>query len=226
MLRKFLLACGVLSSLLYLGIDSLAELRYGAYHNYTAQAISELGAIGAPTKELVEPFFIVYNLLLLAFAAGIWASAGGKGALRVIGALLAGIVAVGLVTPPMYLRGTGDVSRDLPHIVFTGVIVLFILLAIALGASLYGRRWRLYSWATIAILLVSGVWTGLEASRMAAEQAAPWLGVTERINIGAYLLWVAVLAVTLLRSEAAGRAPSAITPPSAHEARERKPITA
>jgi hypothetical protein len=39
----------------------------------------------------------------------------------------------------MYLRGSGDTSRDLPHIVLTGVIVLFILLAIALGASLYGR---------------------------------------------------------------------------------------
>lgn len=68
--RKLLLACGVLSSLLYLGIDALAALRFGDYHSYTAQAISELGAIGAPTRELVEPLFIAFSVLLLAFAIG------------------------------------------------------------------------------------------------------------------------------------------------------------
>jgi len=31
----------------------------------------------------------------------------------------------------------------------------------------------------------------------------PWLGVTERIDIGAFLLWVAVLARLLLRAHAA-----------------------
>lgn len=33
----------------------------------------------------------------------------------------------------------------------------------------------------------------------AAGQLTPWLGVAERINIGAYLLWVTVLAAILLR---------------------------
>jgi hypothetical protein len=199
MLRKALLACGLLSSLLYLGIDSLAALRFGDYHSYTAQAISELGAIGAPTRELVRPLFMMYDLLLLAFAGGVWATAGAKRPLRLIGALLAGIGAVGLVTPPMYLRGAGHVSGDLPHIVLTGLIVLFILCAIGFGTSLYGRRWRLYSWATLLVLLVSGAWTGVEAQHLAAGQPRPWLGVAERINIGAYLLWVAVLATILLR---------------------------
>jgi hypothetical membrane protein len=199
MLRKALLACGLLSSLLYLGIDSLAALRFGDYHSYTAQAISELGAIGAPTRELVRPLFMMYDLLLLAFAGGVWATAGAKRPLRLIGALLAGIGAVGLVTPPMYLRGAGHVSGDLPHIAFTGVIVVFILSAIALGTRLYGRRWRLYSWATLLVLLVSGAWTGVEARYLAAGQLTPGLGVAERINIGAYLLWVAVLSATLVR---------------------------
>ena len=199
MLRVVLLACGVLSSLLYLGIDALAALHFPDYHSYTAQAISELGAVGAPTRELVEPLFMTYNVLLLAFALGVWASAGRKRALRFIGALLAGIVAVGLVTPPMYLRGTGHVSGDLPHIVLTGFIVVFILSAVALGTSLYERRWRLYSWATLLVLLVSGAWTGLEAQHLAAGQLTHWLGIAERINIGAYLLWVAVLATILVR---------------------------
>jgi len=123
--------------------------------------------------------------------------------LRVLGALLIGIAVVGATTPPMYLRGTGGPSGDVPHIVLTAVIVLFILSAIAVGASLYGSRWRLYSWATLVIIITSGALSGVAASRLAAGQQTPWLGVAERINIGAYLLWVAGLAITLLRTREA-----------------------
>src|SRR5580765_364664 len=70
MLKRILLACGVLSSLLYVGIDALAALRYPEYHSYASQAISELGAVGAPTKELVDPLFIIYGVLLIAFGVG------------------------------------------------------------------------------------------------------------------------------------------------------------
>ena len=112
MLRKALLVCGVLSSLLYVGADLLAAVRYPGYHSFTSQAISELTAVGAPTKGLVEPLFIAYDILIF------------------------------------------------------------------------------------------GTWTGFEAARLAAQQPTPWLGVAERIHVGAYLLWVLVLAVALLRSGA------------------------
>ncbi|HET6344903.1 MAG TPA: DUF998 domain-containing protein [Myxococcota bacterium] len=201
MLRRTLLVCGILSSLLYLGIDTLAAWRYPDYHSYLSQAISELGAVGAPTRTLVDPLFLIYTIMIVAFGVGVCASAQERRALRVIGSLLIGIGAIGLVTPPMNLRGTAGVTGDLPHIVLTGVIVLFILSAIVCGAALYGRRWRLYSWATVVTLVVSGAGTGFEAGRLAAHQPTPWLGLAERINIGAYLLWTAVLAVSLLRVE-------------------------
>jgi hypothetical protein len=38
----------------------------------------------------------------------------------------------------------------------------------------------------------------LEATRLAAHQPTPWLGIAERINIGAYLLWVMALALSQL----------------------------
>jgi len=203
MLRKILLACGILSSLLYVGIDTLAAIHYGGYHSYASQAISELGARGAPTKQLVDPLFLAYDILIIAFGVGVWASANRKRALQLIGGLMIGIGAVGLVTPPMNLRGSGDISGDMPHILLTGVTVLLILAAIASGASLYGKRWRAYSFATVLTLLVSGGLTGLAATRLAAQQPTPWLGLAERINIGAYLLWVLVLAITLWREDAA-----------------------
>jgi hypothetical protein len=212
MLRKTLLVCGILSSLLYVAIDALAALRYPAYHSYLSQAISELGAVGAPTKELVDPLFLIYDLLIIAFGVGVWASGQGRRVLRVIGSLLIGIGVVGLITPPMNLRGTSGVWGDLPHIVLTGVIVLLILSAIALSASLYGKSWRWYSWATILTILLSGALTGVAAGRLAAHQPTPWLGMAERINIGAYLLWVLLLAVTLLRFKLPARATVAPDP--------------
>jgi hypothetical protein len=203
MLRKALLVCGIVSSLLYVGTDVLAAMRYGDYHSYTSRAISELYAIGAPTKQLIDPLFFTYSVLLMAFAVGVWISPGRKLALHLVGGLLIGIAVVGLVTGlffPMKLRGTSDVSGDAPHIALTAVSVLFILLAVGFGSSLYGRRFRLYSFATLLILVVFGAWAGFEGARLAAQQPTPWLGLTERINIGAYLLWVLVLAITLLRS--------------------------
>ena len=203
MLRKALLVCGVLSSLLYVGADLLAAARFPGYHDFTSPAISELTAVGAPTRGSVEPLLIAYDFLLIAFGVGVWRSAGRKRAMRLVGGLLAGIGVLGLVAipfTPMHLRGTGSLSSDAPHIAVTGVIVLFILSAVGVGAFLFGRGFRLYSLATLATLLVFGTWTSFEAARLVADQPTPWLGVSERIHIGAYLLWVLVLAVMLLRS--------------------------
>ena len=200
MLRKALLVCGILSSLVYVGADVLAAMLFPDYHSFTSQAISELTAVGAPTKPLVDPLFIIYDALLMAFGVAVWTSPGRKRAFHLVGGLLIGIAAVGSVWPPMQLRGTGDVSGDVPHIAVAGVIVLLILSAMGFGASLFGRRFRLYSLATILILLVSGALTGFAGSRLAAGHPTPWLGITERINVGAYLVWVLVLAIALLRS--------------------------
>jgi hypothetical protein len=64
------------------------------------------------------------------------------------------------------------------------VTVLFILLAMGFGASLYGRRFHLYSFVTLLTVIVFGAWAGFEGGRLAAQQPTPWLGLTERICIG------------------------------------------
>jgi hypothetical protein len=201
MVRTALLVCGILSSLLYVGTDLFAAMRYEGY-SYTAQVISELAAIGAPTQSLVSPLFTAYDVHLIAFAAGVWASAGGKRALRVVAGLLAGVALVGSVWFffPMHMRGTGITLTDTVHAVIAGVVSLLILLAIGFGATAFGKRFRRYSIATILILLVSGVLTGLDAPRIQANLPTPWVGVMERINLLGYLLWVAVLAIALLRA--------------------------
>jgi hypothetical membrane protein len=202
MAQKALLACGIISSLLYVATDVLGGLRYEGY-SFTSQAISELMAVGAPSEQFVDPLFITYGVLALAFGVGVFREAARSNrALRITGALLIGYAAAGFSGPiffEMYQRGAGGPGGDLAHIVLTGVLVLFLLLAIGFGAFALGRRFRIYSLATLLTIIVFGALTVPYGARLAAHQPTPGLGIFERINIYASLLWVAVLAVALLR---------------------------
>jgi cell division protein FtsW (lipid II flippase) len=100
----------------------------------------------------------------------------------------------------MHLRGTEFTLTDTMHIVFASVTSLLMLLAIGFGATAFGKRFRLYSIATIVLLLVFGALTGVDAPGVAANEPTPWIGVWERLQIGVYLLWVVVLAIALLRA--------------------------
>lgn len=76
-----------------------------------------------------------------------------------------------------------------------------MMLAIGFGAGFLGKRFRLYSVVTIAILVVFGTLTGIGAPRLEANLPTPWLGVWERICIASGMIWIAVLAIPLLRLE-------------------------
>jgi hypothetical protein len=200
MLRRTFLVCGILASLLYVGIDILAAIRYPGYHSFTAQSISELMARGAPTERLVDPFFLLYDGLMLAFGVGVWMSDRRRRA-RVLGGLLLAYATLGLLGPTLFemnVRGSGESTADVLHIALTAALVFLILWSVALGASLRGRWFRLYSFATLAVLVIFGVLTSLSTRGLATGEPTPWLGIMERTDIGAFLLWVVVLAVSLL----------------------------
>jgi len=214
MVRKVLLVGGVLSSLLYvIGIDVIAALAYRDYHKYVDQMVSELFAVGAPTRTLMVWLSIPYNVLVFALAVGVWVSAGRKRATHFTAAALVGYGAVstaGLLLFPMDARGTVDSQRDTLHIFATILMSIFIVAMMAFGAFVHGMRFRIYSLATIATVIVFGAWAGILARPMPGP--TPWLGLTERVNIYATMLWVAVLAVSYLRvQERAGVRPIATT---------------
>lgn len=201
MRREFLLVCGVLAPLLYIATDMLAAIRWEGY-SYTAQAISETFAIGSPTRHLVLVRSVAYSMLEIAFGLGVWGSASGKRPLRVAGVLLIAIGLVDLVAPfvaPMHLRGAERSLTDTMHIVFASVDVLFILLITGFAASAFGKLFRLYSIGTIVVVVVFGTLAGLDGPRIAANLPTPWLGMTERISVFSYMLWLLVLAIGLLR---------------------------
>jgi hypothetical protein len=113
----------------------------------------------------------------------------------------------GLLWPfaPMHTRdalaaGGGSLS-DTMHLVLASVTVLVMMAAIVTGSLAFGRRFRLYSIATVLVLTAFGALTFVDAPKVSANLPTPWIGVWERINIGAFLLWIAVLAVAVLRRD-------------------------
>lgn len=67
---RLLLACGVLSATHYVATDLLGGLPYPG-DSFTSEAISELVATGARSEPLVDPLFLPYGVLALAFGVGV-----------------------------------------------------------------------------------------------------------------------------------------------------------
>ena len=213
MSQRLLLLCGIASSALYALVNIVAPAMYPGY-DVASRAVSELSAIGAPTRPLMVATGLPYNLLVLAFAWGVWRSAEEDRPLRAVGALLAAFAMLGLAAPftAMQQRGEAFALTDALHIACTALTVLLMLLAIGFGAAAMGPRFRTYSIATLLVHLVFGAWAAAEGPRLARGEPTPWIGVTERINIGVFLLWVAVLAVVLMRAQAGGAAGARLPP--------------
>lgn len=193
-----LLACGIAAPLLYVAILAFVPLGWPGYSS-ASQTISELSAIGAPTRPLWVPLGIAFTLLLAAFGWGIWVTTRGHRRLRIAGALLITYGLFGLCWPPMHLRGAETTLTDTLHIVWTMVSLTLMLVAMLLAAASLGKRFRVYTILTIALFLVFGGLTFVEAPGVAANLPTPLIGVWERLNAVASQLWLIVLAVTLLR---------------------------
>lgn len=200
--RQALLACGVLSALLYAAMLVFVALQWEGYSS-ASQTVSELSAIGAPTRALWVTLGIIWTVLVIAFGFGIRASALGNRALGIAGALFIASAVFGLAWPPMHQRAVlaagGGTLTDTLHIAWTVVTGLFTLAAMGFAASALGKRFRLYTIASMVIVLAFGLLGGMDAPRIQADLPTPWVGVWERINIVAQMLWMAVLAVVLLR---------------------------
>lgn len=215
--RKLLLICGILAALLFVGSDILAALRWAGY-SYTAQSVSELRGIGAPTRAFLVPILFIYTLLEIAFGFGVWGAAGPKRGLRIAGGLLIGLGVLEL-SAPFFPMNSGEPVSSLTntlHILGTVVTVLLMLLILGFGATANGKWFRIYSYATILVLMVAGAWAGLDGPQLAANLPTPWLGVKERISIYSYMLWLLVLASVLWRAQTtadAGKPPASIGAP-------------
>ena len=195
---RALLLSGILSSLLYVAMNVFIPMRWTDY-SAVSQTVSELSAVGAPTRSLWVALATIYSLLYAAFGWGVWLSAQRDRRLRIVGALTIAQGVTSLFWPPMHLRGAAFSPTDAMHIVFAMITLLLMLLTIGFGARAFGTRFHRYSIATILVFVVFGALTGMEGPAIAKNLPTPWIGVWERINIAAFMLWVIVLSSAILR---------------------------
>jgi hypothetical protein len=201
---RVLLGCGILYAASYvIANDVVAAAGYHGYRRWD-QAVSELSAKGADPRPFLVAMLPVWTALMVAFGVGVWRSARDRRALEVTGGLMVahGIVAIGWLWFPMTARadmmvnGTG--SNDTGHLVMTGLTGLFVVAELVSAAVAFGLWFRLYSMITIVVIIGCGVLTSALSPNLQDGTPTPWMGLYERISIGAWLVWMTVLAVILL----------------------------
>jgi hypothetical protein len=208
--RRGLLAAGILSTLVYVGFNELAATQWDGYDRLS-QAISELSSIGAPSRSVLVPWLaIVYTPLVIAFGVGVWRSADGDRAVRLIGALL---IAYGISGPlwlpfPMTLRSEIEAGATMPltdvmHIVLSAVSAVTWLGALGAGVFALGKRFRTFSAVAVVAFLALSAATFAYGARIAAEEPTPYLGLVERGMFAVFFAWSVVLALALWRGRAA-----------------------
>src|SRR5688572_9957240 len=162
MARRFMLGCGILSSLLYVAMNVYVPMQWPDY-SLSSQTVSELSAIGAPTRALWVPLGVSYTALVVVFGGGLRLCGRHRRRLRVAGRLTIAYGLVGLVWPPMHQRQVlaagGATLTDTLHLAFAMLTVLLMLLVIGLAAGAFGRWFRRYSVATVIVMLAAGAMT-------------------------------------------------------------------
>ncbi len=99
----------------------------------------------------------------------------------------------------MHVREAEESLTDTLHLVGGAIVGPLLLVVIGFGASVFGKRYRLYSIATILVVLAFAAWMGMDGAAITDNRATPWVGVKERIWVYAYQLWLVVFAIALLR---------------------------
>jgi hypothetical protein len=204
MLRKFLLGCGVAAPAWWVALDVIASSRFPGY-SHLDQTVSELSPDGARRR----PFMMVVNAipyaaLSAAFGIGVLAVSGRTRSGRVTGELLMTSAVVGRaggILFPMMVRGAEGDLRNALHAPYGALSILLFLLIMSFGSRPLGQRFRSYTYATTAVMLVIGTLMAIQSRHMVAGEPTPWMGLEERISIYATMLWFAVLAIGLPRAD-------------------------
>ena len=200
--QRVLLASGIAAPALYAAADIVAGMRWEGY-SFRDQTISELGAIGAPSRVVFSVLLFVVYALMVAFGIGVWKASDGSPRLRTVGGLIVGVGVLALTVgqfAAMRMRGSEQGFAGALHLIEGLVAMLMVFASMGIAATALDRRFRVYTLVTIALVVGFGVWSTSEVSRVEQGLATPWLGVKERLFWYGYQSWYSVLALALLRN--------------------------
>jgi len=200
-MKKTYAISGILTPIFYVIAVIVGSLLRSDY-SQISQAISELIESGAPNKTLLDLLFIFYNSLIIVFGYWLFKQLKMKGRYNVqIGAIMLLIIGVlGLAMTmffPMDPRGSEVTLPGMIHLILAGVISLLTILTILfIGFGFKDfpllANFKLYSLITAIVVVASG---GMAAFSAFTESA--YMGLFERITIGAFLQWIFVVALRL-----------------------------
>lgn len=200
-LTRLLLVCGISGAVFFLGMDLAASFWLYPGYDYTSQQVSELSAIGAPTRDFWMAMGYPYAALSVAFASGVWRAGAGRIGLRITAVLLALFALNSFLwswVAPMHMRGTEFTTTDSMHIGFTVSAIVLMVAFMGFGAMTFARSFRIFSILTIIAMLAAGGVVGTQITAIAQGQPTPWMGLIERISVYAPSLWIAVFALMLM----------------------------
>ena len=204
MARKSLLLTGIIAMFWYAVINIIVAMQYPGY-DVTTQTVSELSAIDSPTRNLWVLLCTFYSLLFIVFGIGVLLTSNGNKKLQVVAAVIMLDGLIGFYWPPMHQRevlaaGGGSISDTL-HIAWTFIHLVLMLLMIGFGAAVFGKSFKIFSIFIVLIFIVFGILTANESPGLDAGLPTPYIGIWERINIGAYMLWIVVFTIMLFKRE-------------------------
>lgn len=200
-LTRTLASAGVIATGVY-----VATVIYGGVldpsYSHVAQPISALIQDGAPFKERLDTLFLVYNVLALIFAGGLFRHfARGRSSLALGSVMLAVTAIFGLVMKyfPMDPIGAAMTATGIGHLILAslmslGTLAALLFFAIGLRHTPGWDGWSGFTWITLAFTAATGA-----VAALAAAQVWPTMGLWERLTIGAPLLWMLLVGFRLSR---------------------------
>jgi hypothetical protein len=167
-------------------------------YSHVRDTVSTLTSAGAPNQEVMVPLLAIYNIFVIALAAGLYLGVEGKKP-RITSALIATAGIAGLVLfafPQDYPQGPPVTFTGTMHVAVAGIIALVSLLAIA---ALFFELRHVKGWTTIAkisiiLLPIAVVLGGFGAASITTAYA----GLAERLSIGTILVWLEVVALGVI----------------------------
>lgn len=187
---------GLAAAVVYIGATAAGSLLDPEY-SQIRQHVSDLTASGATTWAALAPAYLAYNLLVLAFAIGLYL-ASPRGWLWAVGlGLLALNVLTGVGQVTWFREDAGGVPTTFAgtgHLVLAGISSLTIVA----GSIVYGfalRRsaaWRPLARFSFAVAVGFAILGPLAAIATAAK--SDLAGLAERGPIGLFIAWLVMVA--------------------------------
>lgn len=196
MTDKLLLSCGILASLLYLATDLWAGKLLKGYSSST-QSMSELGAAGSPTRQLVVVLTLAAGTFLIVFGVGVWKTSASMILPRIVAGLIIGNAVAGLLATLFFPNRLGVRPEfGTPGVLLMFLSVLCFVLAMVFGVVAFHGWMRFVSMAIpVAYVLLATLRFATAASSNIGTPVL--IGTQERTMAYSFLAWLIALAVHL-----------------------------